>query len=198
MNFNAIIQRIKEILIKPRETWAEIKEETTTVSDIFKEYVMVVAALPVIAGFLGKWILGTSIPFWGHYRTPFLRGLSGAIVQYVLTLVGVFVAAKVVEMLAPSFQAKKDSVAAFKVVAYSMTAAWVIGIVTIIPDLSPLTILGLYSFYLLYLGLPHLMECPPEKALGYTIVTIVVLIVVWIVIGIISAAFLGIPKGAMP
>ena len=198
MNFNAIIQRIKEILIKPRETWAEIKEETTTVSDIFKEYVMVVAALPVIAGFLGKWILGISIPFWGHYRTPFLRGLSGAIVQYVLTLVGVYVAAKVVELLAPSFQAKKDSVAAFKVVAYSMTAAWVIGIVTIIPDLSPLTILGLYSFYLLYLGLPHLMECPPEKALGYTIVTIVVLLVVWIVIRIISAAFLGIPKGAMP
>jgi len=133
-------------LLKPRETWAEIKEETTTVSDIFKEYVMVVAAVPVIAGFLGKWILGISIPFWGHYRTPFLRGLTGAIVQYVLTLVGVFVAAKVVEMPAPSFQAKKDSVAAFKVVAYSMTAAWVIGIVTIIPDLSPLTILGLYSF----------------------------------------------------
>jgi len=42
------------------------------------------------------------------------------------------------------------------------------------------------------------MECPPDKVLGYTIVTIVVLIVIWIVIGIISAAFLGIPRGAMP
>jgi hypothetical protein len=31
-------------------------------------------------------------------------------------------------------------------------------------------IAGLYGLYLLYLGLPRLMKCPPEKAVGYTVV----------------------------
>ncbi len=35
-------------------------------------------------------------------------------------------------------------------------------------------LLGLYSLYLLYTGLPVLMKSPPEKALGYTVVVIIV------------------------
>ena len=34
-------------------------------------------------------------------------------------------------------------------------------------------LLGLYSLYLLYVGLPKLMHCPEDKALVYTIVIFV-------------------------
>ena len=40
-----------------------------------------------------------------------------------------------------------------------------------------LGILGVYSLYLLYLGLPVLMKSPKEKALGYTLVVVLAAIV---------------------
>jgi hypothetical protein len=196
MDFNAIIERAKAILLKPKDTWSVIKEESTTVNEILMNYVIILAALPVVAGFLGRFIFGVGIPFYGRYRPGFFSGIVWAVVSYILAIVGVFVAAKVVELLAPTFQAKNDNVSAFKVVAYSMTASWVAGILMLIPDLSPLVmIIGFYGFYLLYLGLPYLMECPSEKALGYTIISIIVIIVVNVIIGIITAAIIGIPSG---
>jgi hypothetical protein len=46
---------------------------------------------------------------------------------------------------------------------------------------------GLYSIYLIYLGLPVLMKCPPDKAAGYTAVVIVCAIVAMVVLSWVSA-----------
>jgi hypothetical protein len=54
--------------------------------------------------------------------------------------------------------------------------------------LSALSIVGIYSFYLMYLGLPKLMKSPQDKALGYTAVSIVLAAVVYIVIGLVAGA----------
>jgi hypothetical protein len=50
---------------------------------------------------------------------------------------------------------------------------------------------GLYGLYLLYLGLPKLMKAPKEKAFGYTAVTILCAIVLFIVVGAITGAVAG-------
>ncbi|HHM23942.1 MAG TPA: DUF1282 domain-containing protein [Bacteroidetes bacterium] len=161
----------------------------TTVGDLFRNYVMILAALPPLASFLGLWIFGR-----GGYHVPFFRGLVMAIVEYAITLLGVYIAAKVVDWLAPTFQARRDSLRAFKLVAYSYTPAFVIGIVNIIPALAPLGILGLYGFYLLYVGLPYLMECPPERALSYTITVAAIMFIVYLAIGALSTAIVGVPQ----
>ena len=57
--------------------------------------------------------------------------------------------------------------------AYSFTAAWLAGIFNIVPQLAILGLVGLYSFYLLYLGLPRLMKSPEDQSIGYIGVTIV-------------------------
>jgi hypothetical protein len=59
-------------------------------------------------------------------------------------------------------------------------------------------LVSLYSLYLLYLGLPVLMKAPQEKAVGYTVVVIIVAIVLYFVIGIIVAQFAWRPTMGMP
>jgi hypothetical protein len=178
-----ILDRVKAILLKPVDTWPVIKSEAKTEKQIYTEYVMILAAVPLVAGFLGQWLFG--------YGLPFFRGISWMVVAYALSLVGVFVMAKIVDALAPSFQGQKSGVNSLKLVAYSMTASWVIGVVAIIPSLAPLQILGLYSIYLFYVGLPHLMECPADKTLVYTIAVLIIGIVVFAIIGAISASIVG-------
>jgi hypothetical protein len=115
------------------------------------------------------------------------------VVQYVLTLVVVYVVALIIDNLAPTFGGTKNQVQALKVAAYSYTPAWVAGIFSLIPGLRFLGILGLYSLYLLYLGLPVLMKSPKEKALGYTVVVIIVAVILSVVVGVVAARFISGP-----
>jgi Yip1 domain len=75
----------------------------------------------------------------------------------------------------------------------------VAGIFLLIPALGILNLLfGLYSLYLLYLGLPVLMKSPREKALTYTVVTVLAAIVLFIVTGMIAGRFLAVPTAGYP
>lgn len=180
--------RIKRIILSPRSEWAAIDEETTTTRAVMIGWVLPLAAIGPIAGLIGQLVFGYS--FFGiHYRPTVGMAISTAVVSYIAAIVGVWVLALIIDALAPTFGGTKNSVQAMKVAAYSMTAAWIAAIFQIIPSLALIgAVLGLYSFYLLYVGLPLLMKAPADKGLAYTIVTIVVAIVLYFVIGAIVAA----------
>jgi hypothetical protein len=138
-------------------------------------------------------VVGVSVPFLGTVRTDVVRGLAGAIVSWVLSLVGTWLAGLIVEKLAPTFQSRSDPVQALKLVIYAMTPVWVAGVLNLVPALGILVILAaLYSIYLFYLGLPPVMGTPPDKVIPYMAVSAVVVIVVSIVLGMVTAAAVGV------
>lgn len=182
----ALIQRVQDILLKPKETWPAIEQEPASVASIYNNYVIYLAAIPAIAGFIGLSFVGVM-----GFRIPMVTGLVNLVVGYVLSLVMVFVLALVVDALAPSFGGTKNQVAALKLVAYGSTAGFVGGIFSLLPALSILGLLAaLYSIYLVYTGISTLMRCPPDKAVAYTVVVIVCGIVLAVVIGVLSSAVL--------
>jgi hypothetical protein len=185
----AILERVKGICLKPASEWGVIAEESTSTGDLFKSYVIPLAAIGPIAGFIGGTLVGRSIPFMGTFRLPFGTGLAVALSTFVMALVGVFVLSLIINALAPSFGGQKDSRQALKLAVYSYTPAWVAGALQVLPMLGVLGIIaGLYGLYILYLGLPRLMKCPQEKALGYTGVVVVCAIVLGVVMGMVGAA----------
>ena len=181
-----LVERVKAILLTPKTEWLAIDAEPATVQGIFKSYVVPLAAIGPVASLIGSLVFGWH--FFGiTYRPPIGAAIAGAAVSYALALASVFVLAFVIDALAPSFGGTKNQVQAFKVAAYGATASWVAGIFNLIPMLGWLGILGLYSLYLIYLGLPLLMRAPAEKALGYTVVTIISAAVIALVISALSA-----------
>lgn len=185
---SGIIQRAKDILLKPKETWPAIAAEPATVQSIYVPYVLVLAAIGPIAQFVGGQLFGISI-LGVTYHPPLGSALVSALLSYGLTLATVYVLALVIDGLAPSFGGQKDQVQALKVSAYAATAGWVGGIFGLLPALAIIGVLfGLYSLYLLYLGLPVLMKAPQDKALGYTVVVIIVAVVLFLIVGAIVAA----------
>jgi len=183
-----LVQRVQDILLKPKDTWAQIDAESATVGSIYKEYLIILAAIPALAMFIGTSFIGVGI-FGFSYHVPVVPGIVAMIMRYVLSLVIAYVMALIVDALAPSFGGTKNTLNAFKVVAFASTAAYVAGVLNILPSLSMLGLLaGLYSAYLVYLGLPVLMKCPEDKAIGYTAVVIVIGIVTSVVMGLVAGA----------
>ncbi len=185
--------RATKILTNPKAEWPVIEAETTDAAKLYKEYIAILAAIPAICTFIGMSVIGISAPFVGTIRVGFARGLANAIVSYVLTLVGVYVSALIIDKLAATFESRSDQMQALKLVAYASTAAWIAGVFNIIPVLSILGILGgLYSIYLFYTGLPVMMKTPAAKVVPYMVVAAIVIIVVYVVIGMLAAAVTGV------
>lgn len=175
-----IIERVKSILLSPKDALTAVKSEEMSIADFMKEYVAILAAIPPVAQFIGLALVGHSV----FGRRSFIGTLFYAALFYVLSLVSVFVYSKVINALAPNFNATKNDVSAFKLTVYSWTPSFVAGVFYIIPGLQVLAMLGgLYGIYILYLGLPILMESPEEKTVAYTIVSLIVGLILMVVIG---------------
>jgi amino acid transporter len=136
-------------------------------------------------------IIGVTIPLAGQFRTPMASGFAGMVVEYVLALLGLFLAAFIVDKLAPSFQSSGGIVQALKMVAFASTASWIAGVLRLVPVLAALALLAaLYGVYLFYLGLPHVMRTPPDKVIPYMVVSAVVIIVISLVTASVSGVFM--------
>lgn len=180
----SLVNRAKGILMNPKAEWPVIDTEPATVGSLYTGYIIPLAAIPAIASFIGLSVIGISVLGFS-LRVPAGTALTSAAVQYALGLVGTFVLALIIDALAPSFGGQKNQVQALKVAAYASTASWVAGIFLLIPSLAILAALGgLYTLFLLFLGLPVVMKAPQDKAIGYTVVVIIVAIVLYVVIGL--------------
>ena len=185
-----LIERVKNILIKPQAEWEVIAKEEPNVSKMTMGYVVPLALIPAIATALGIGLIGVN---YGFFRfTSWSYGISSGIVAFVISIASCYLTALVVDMLAPSFESQKNYGRAFQTVVYSNTAMWVAGILNIVPGLGILAMLaGLYGIYIMYLGLPHTMKTNKDKVVIYLVVTILALIVIYFILSLILGAILA-------
>ena len=182
-----LVDRAKNIIVNPKAEWEAIAADPTPTGKIVTGYVLPLAAVAALAGFIGVSLIGQSLPFVGHFRMGIGWGIATAIYNVVMAVVFVYVVGFIIDALAPTFGAQKNMAQATKIAAYSYTPVWALGILTIIPALAILVIFGaLYGLYLLYLGLPRLMKNPTDKSAGYTALVVVCAIVVGFIINIIG------------
>ena len=192
MNLAKLTDRVKAILTTPKAEWPLLASEPASVGSLYTGYIMILAALPAIAAFIKSSLIGYSL-LGMTMRLPIMTGLAHAVANYLVSLLVVYVVALIIDALAPTFGGEKNRVQALKVTAYAWTATWVAGVAIIIPWLGWLIVLAgvVYAIYLLYLGLPPTMKCPPERAGAYTAVSVILAIVLSWVLGMVIAAVIG-------
>ena len=184
-----LIERIKNILLTPKETWGVIKDEDTSRNSIAAQYLLYLIAIPVISNFFGQVfvglpLIGASLSFWG--------GIWAAILIYIAYFLIIVVGAFVLNALSPRFGGSNDNLAAFKLVAFSYTSIFVAGVLFIVPTIAQLGMLvGVgYAIYLFYLGLPVLLQVPEKKVLSLTIVFVIAnLLITTVIFAIVSAMY---------
>jgi Yip1-like protein len=154
-----LVERVRAIMMTPQAEWPAVANESSDALAI--RYVAILALIPALARLIGGWLIG------GY--TPFLPALIGAVVAYALSFVVVFLVALAVDLFAPKFGGERGYSSALRLTAYSFTPVWLAGVFLLVPGASFLVLLGLYGFYLMWLGLPVLMKAPRDKALPYVL-----------------------------
>jgi hypothetical protein len=184
-----LVTRAINILLQPRSEWPAIAEERTDPAALYLRYVAILAALPALAGFVSTALVGTL----ASGRLSAGVAVWAAVASYVLSLVMVAVMGVIADALAPRFGGRRALDQALKLVAYSLTASWVAGLLTFLPVVAWLITLlaGLYTLYLVGLGAPLLMKVPEREAIGYAVALFAIAIVIAFLLGTLIVATFG-------
>jgi hypothetical protein len=180
-----LVERAKNMIVSPKTEWNAVAAEEPNIQQILMGYVLPLALIPTLATIIGWGAIGI-LGF-----TSFTYGIAMGLVQLINAFLSVLIAGFVIHALAGSFGSTKNMGRSVQLVAYSMTPIWVFGILNIIPAIGWLSfLLGLYSLYLVYLGLTPLMKTPEDKKAVYMIVSIIILVAVYWIISIILTSIL--------
>src|SRR4051794_14136732 len=109
-----LVARATNILKQPDAEWPVIAAEPTDAATLMQRYAGPLAAIPAICRWIGFTVIGLGVPYFGTYRIGFVRGFANAVVSWVFALVGVYIAAVIIEKLAPSFKSSGGASLAVK------------------------------------------------------------------------------------
>ena len=182
---HGLITRALNLLLHPQDTWDVIEAEPATIEGLYKGWVLPLAAIPAVGRMIGLLSFGGIQIFGVRYQPGFAAIIGDAIASYALTLISVYLLALVIDQFAVQFGGEHSRTQAFKVAAYSGTAAWLAGLFMLLPTVGGLfAVVGaLYSLYLLHVGLPKLMRSDPRLTLNYFALTLVAAVIMALIIG---------------
>ena len=86
-------------MLAPHSEWAVIAREGSDPRVLFSQYVAVLALIPAVAHFIGTSLIG------GY--APIGTGVLVAIFTYATSFLAVYIAAVIIDLLAPNFGAQK-------------------------------------------------------------------------------------------
>ena len=187
MDIAGMVQRAKGIVLDPKQEWPVIAAEKAGHAKVLLSWLLPLSLIPAVAIVIGHGLIGYSV---GPVHVASLKlGLRLGLLQIVSTIGVAYLVAFIVNALAERYASVKNLDQAFALIAYAYTPACLGGVFQIIPSLAPIgTLVGLYGLYLLYLGLPPMMQTPPEKNTGYFVVALLCIIGVYIVLSAVLAA----------
>jgi Yip1 domain len=178
----SLAARVTQMLFHPATEWRSIGEEKSTMRSILIGYVLPMSLIPAIASFIGYGFVGAngvlfrvSGLYWGT-----AMAIDSLITSFSVYLLGTWF----VDRMAPAFGANRELNRSAQLVAYAYTPAWLAGIFYLLPMLQELVVLGLYSVYLFYLGIPVIKRMPDDQRIAFTISSAIVLIIIRFVVGL--------------
>lgn len=166
-----ILNHIWGLYAHPKDEWQTIEQrhESLTYSLM---HILVVSLIPAICGYYAAAHIGWTIGVGEPIKISQSSAQLMAIAMYCALVVGVFALAYLIQWMAKTFDATPGFVQSLELAAYTATPMLMVGVAALFPVLWFVTLAGLgavcYSVYLLYSGVPIMMNIPQDKGFIYS------------------------------
>ncbi len=155
------------LFFHPKQEWEAIRNENCTIGKCYCSYVFILAAIPPISGYIGTTTFGWEVAGREAVKLSPDSALIIAIAYYLVMLVGVFSMGFMIHWMGKTYGAEQPLPRCISLAAYVATPMFLVGIFEIFPIIWLNFLVGLpalaYSVYLLYTGVPIMMQIPEEK-----------------------------------
>jgi len=167
-----VIKHIIGLFLHPKEEWRALHDEECTVGKCFASHTIFLAAIPAVSGFIGTTLVGWHIGVGPPVKLTVESAAMIAILYYLAMIVAVGSIGAMIKWMGKTYGADRPMSRAIVLASYTATPLFLIGVFQLYPILWLNMILGLpalaYTVYLLYTGLPIMMEVSEEKGFLYS------------------------------
>ncbi len=162
-----MMSHIVGIFINPRKEWEAIRDDKCSVGKCYLSYVFLLAAIPPVSGYFGTTRFGWEIGAREAVKLSPDSALVIAIAFYLVMLIGVFSMGLMIHWMGQTYNADQPLSRCVTLAAFVATPLFLVGIFELFPLLWLNFVVGLpalaYTVFLLYTGVPIMMEVNEER-----------------------------------
>ena len=195
-----MLSNIIGLFINPKKQWQAIADSECSVSKCYLSYVLILAAIPPVAGYFGTTMFGWQLGGRDAVKLAADSALFIAIAYYLVMLVGVFTMGVMIQWMGKTYGTDQPLARTVTLAAYTATPLFLVGIFELLPIIWVNFLVGLpalgYTVVLLYTGLPIMMGISEEKGFLFSSAVLAVGLVALVVMMVTTAILWG--SGFMP
>lgn len=167
-----ILNHLWGLYSHPQDEWRNIVDSKETL--IYSiSHVLLIALVPTICSFFSAVYLGWHLSLAPSTKVPVFNAIGACVVLYLLLVFGTLILSLIVWRMAHFFDARPSFVHSLELAAYAATPMFMAGFAALYPQNWFLLLCGVaglsYSIYLLFSGVPILIEIPADKRRTYTL-----------------------------
>ncbi|MDO3382876.1 Yip1 family protein [Gilvimarinus algae] len=186
----AMFQHTLGIFTNPDREWQRIRNEEQSFFKVYWTHVPLLALIPVICAYFGVTQQGWSIGSGGVVKLTADSALILCAFAYLAQLAAIYILGEYINWMSQSFgvadEAKKRHYEGTALAVYSAAPMMLAGVVLLWPELwlvaGVFIVAACYSVYLIYEGIPILMNIPKERGFIYASSVITVGLVLAVVV----------------
>lgn len=183
------LQHMMGVFYHPHKEWRAIRSEHYSTMHVFLAQISILAAIPAIALFIGTTQVGWSVTGSEFVKLSIGSALPAALALYVAMWVAVGFIAYTIHWMEKTYGGNVGVDECMVLTAFTATPLFLSGVVGLYPMLWFNVIVGLialcYTVYLLYTGVPEIMQIPEDRAFFFSTSILTVGLVV--LVGLIAA-----------
>lgn len=166
------IQHMWGVLYDPKHEWQDIRKEHYSMMHCFLSQISILAAIPALALFIGTTQIGWSIAGGEFVKLTMGSALMAAVAFYAAMWVAVGFIAYVIHWMEKTYGGNVTIDECMVLTTFTATPMFLAGIAGLYPVLWLNVIVGLaavcYTVYLLFTGVPEIMEIPEDRAFFFS------------------------------
>ncbi len=180
------ISNAKDVLLSQNAEWTRVMSEENDKQSLLR-YGMVLITIAYALLFVLSLLFSSGMGGFVAFSTTYI--ITTVVIQFALGIASLYFIPTILAALAPSFGGKNDSLNALKLFVFAATPSWIGMALSRVPILGILAAIagGIFAIYLFWQHVAEAMTIPADKKVGYVIVSVVVLAVIFFVIGAIGA-----------
>ena len=190
------------IMLHPDSEWKAIRNEKHSFKQVFLSHVPLLALIPTVSFFIGVTQVGWSFGGGDPVKLTLWSAAELCGLTYLALLIGVYVLGEFINWMSKTYGVRDPEeqrhYEGTALAVYVTTPVFLVGVFGLYPDLwlnAIVTLLaGAYAVYLIYEGIPILMNISKEQAFMFasSVVTIGLVLMVLVRVGAVILWSIGI------
>lgn len=187
----AILQHALGMFINHKAEWQSVRDQKSSVIQVFVGLAPFLVLIPAVSSYIGVTQVGWAVAGGNLVKLTTESAVSLCVLTYFSLLAAIFVLGKFTSWMSKTYGVEGDAASrnyrGTALAVYTATPVMIAGIANLYPNLwfvaTVMGVAGAYSVYLIYQGIPILMDIPKDRAFFYasSVVTVGIVLMITII-----------------